>query len=270
MKRDRDIHKIDNHLIRWGWIVLVIGMSGTLLGLGTTEYRLDRAGRQVEYVSHNDDAATVRRRYPDADVTPVGGGPDGKWLWMLAASTLMLVCGYYVRRQENRALTVWGILEHAIEVRAVDLCTSTGLSRDELRKVLAVVNAQPGAFYVWDGASDTIVDGRLRKRSVHVDKCSTCGATVSTTMTLELAEAPACTYCGGPVTTGEQIRRMREETLGSIRDAPASGKPFSLWIFLLLLLFFWPLAIAYAMWKGGVLDPLIDKLGGGEQRTSRG
>ena len=207
MAREREIHKIDNFLIRLGWIVLVFA------GIGT------------------------------ANALSEGGGVGGTPLWFLVAAVLMLVAGYYVRRQENRALVLWGILEHAVEVRVGDLTSSTGLSREELRKVLAVVNAQPGTYYVWDAENDTIVDGRLRKRAVQVDKCASCGATVNATLSLDLAQAPACTYCGGPVSTGADIMRMREETLDSIRGPTRNAKPFSIGIFLILVLVFWPAAL---------------------------
>ena len=225
MAREREIHKIDNYLIRLGWVVLVFA------GIGA------------------------------ASAVAEGGGVEGPLLWFLVAALLMLVTGYHVRRQENRALTLWDILEHAIEVRVGDLITSTGLSREELRKVLSVVNAQPGAYYVWDVETDTIVDGRLRKRAVQVDRCASCGAGVNATLSLDLAEAPACPYCGGPVSTGEQIMRMREETLEAIRVPARHGKPFSIGIFIVLVLVFWPAALFYALWKGGVLDSVVEKLG---------
>ena len=54
---------------------------------------------------------------------------------------------------------------------------------------------------------------------------------------------------------------MREEVLEEIRATPGPRKPFSLVVFLILLIVFWPAAVGYAMWKGGILDPMLEKLG---------
>ena len=118
-----------------------------------------------------------------------------------------------------------------------------------LRGFLDMLEHQPGYFV------------KRFPRKTYRSKCSSCGAAVSAVLTLDLATAPACTYCGGPVSTGEEIMRMREETLDAIRGPVRHSKLFSIGIFLILVLVFWPAALFYAMWKGGVLDPMMEKLG---------
>ena len=187
-----------------------------------------------------------------------------RWLWMLAASALMLGSGYAVRRAESRALAVWDILDHVVEVPADELAASTGLTREKLRRTLALINAQPGTYYIWEPTSDMIVDGRLRRRVVHVDRCESCGAKVSFSVTLDLARVPACDYCAGPVVAArDTLLEMREATLREIRGGEsAQDRGFSVALFVVLLIVFWPAAVGYALWKSGVLETLITEVKG--------
>lgn len=260
MTRGRDIHKIDNALIRLGWVAFVVAAIAIFVSFNTTDYRIEHADGRIEHRSSSEDAETMRRINAGADVTALSSGPGVYWLSTFAAAVLMLGVGYYVRAQENRALMVWDILERMAEVRADELAASTGLTRETLRRVVALINTQPGAFFVWSSETDMIVDGRLRQRVVHVERCTSCGATVNATLSLDLLQAPVCDFCASPVSSNEELKARRQELLEEIRaQAGGSDKGFSVLIFVLLLIFFWPAALGYAVWKSGVLDQMLGK-----------
>ena len=61
---------------------------------------------------------------------------------------------------------------------------------------------------------------------------------------------------------------LRRETLATIRAGQAQApKDFSVGLFILLLLVFWPAAVGYALWKGGVLEPILARLRGSSAVT---
>jgi len=193
-------------------------------------------------------------------VTLAGAASLATWIWMLAAAGAMLGVGYHVRRRENQALAVWNILERASEVSAAELAHSAGITHERLRSVIALINAQPGAYYVWDPGSDRVFDGRLSERVAQLDTCSSCGARINQTVALHLGDLPKCSYCGAAA-RDEDLQRLRREALAEIRDdaAPAKGE-FSIVIFVLLFIFFWPAALVYALWKSGVLATWMQAL----------
>ena len=70
---------------------------------------------------------------------------------------------------------------------------------------------------------------------------------------------PACTHCGGPVKAGE-ISALKKEMLESLRDKSLRPKrPFSVLLFIVLLVVFWPVAIVYAVWTSGAFDGLLSR-----------
>ena len=212
--RKKEIHKIDNHLIRFGWIALVVALL------------------------------------------MVRADPEPAFWIALSAGVVMLAVGYVVRHKEKRVVTVWNILEHATEVSMAELTASTGLSRPFVHEAIAVINAQPGAYYVWNRATDTVVDGRLRARVVMFETCGSCGARVAERLTLDASEVPICEYCGRPVSS-EDIGRLKLDALRALREEDrARGKGFSTVLFIVLLIVFWPAAVGYALWKSGIVQGL--------------
>ena len=215
----RDIHKIDNYLIRCGWLSL----TAALLSSGCT---------------------------PDG-ATALGYG----WFTWAAfgAGLPLLLAGYTIRRKERRVLAVWNILDQVTEAPVEELIRNTGLSRQFIQESLGIINAQPNAYYVWNPDTDVVVDGRLRTRVFVVDHCANCGASVSLRLTLELSELPTCSHCASPV-MDEDWNRLKLDALREIREAGTKGSEFSVGLFIVLLIVFWPAALGYALWKSGLID----------------
>ena len=165
----------------------------------------------------------------------------------------MLPLGYFIRAKESRVIILWDILDTVTDVSLVELERSTGFKRHSVLEMLAVINAQPGAYYVHDLETDQIIDGRLRTEVIHVDTCANCGAPINERVSLALATSPACAHCGGPI-LDKRFNELKLSTLAKIRSRRPSRHRFSLVIFVILLIVFWPAGVAYAIWKSGLVD----------------
>ena len=155
----KDIHKIDNMLVRTGWLAAI----GLLLA----------------------ESCAPEREAADVATASL---PLGLPLMSLAvgiAAVVMLLVGYTIRARENKVVAVWDILEHATEVSVSDLERSTGFSRKFIEDAVRTINRQPGCYYVVDDDNGTIVDGRMRSRIVLVEQCQSCGAQVN----MQISEA---------------------------------------------------------------------------------
>lgn len=223
----KDIYKIDNLLINIGRIVLVI----SLLNVGCSA-----------------SADTLDNDLPSL-------------LIALSAAMSLLVTGSFIRRRENQIIAIWNILEHSTEVPVEELVHNTGFDRAFIQHALLLINRRGNAYYVWDKKNDVIVDGRLRTTLLAIPKCDNCGATINQTMTLDASQRPTCFYCGKAAST-HQINQLKSEAIDKIRQkAPPieKNKGFSIWVFLLLLIIFWPAAVGYALWKADVMQKLWGK-----------
>jgi len=222
----KDIYKIDNLLINIGRFVLVI----SLLNVGCSM-----------------SANTL-------------GNDWGALAIGISAAISLLVTGGFIRHRENQIIAIWNILEHSTEVPVQELMHNTGFERAFIQDALLLINRRGKAYYVWDKKSDIIVDGRLRTTLLAMPKCDNCGATVNQTLTLDFSQRPTCFYCGKSVTT-EQINQLKIEALDKIRASTlvATTKGFSLWVFVVLFVVFWPAGVGYALWKADVVKRLRGK-----------
>lgn len=226
----KDIHKIDNLLIRTGWL----GMVGLLLAEGCS------SAPAPEDVALGSMALAI----------PVVS------LVLGVAAIVMLLVGYTIRARENKVVAVWDILEHATEVSIADLERSTGFSRPFIEAAVRTINRQPGCYYVVDDDAGTIVDGRMRSRIVMVEQCQSCGAHVNMQISIDLPKAPACAHCGAPVATGD-LNKLKLDRVDALRESAAKRGEFSVVLFIVLLILFWPLAVIYAVWASGAVDNLF-------------
>ena len=257
---EREIHKVDKLLIRSGVILIILAFFATSCGAGSRMYTVVHESGTGTNTSHHwralGDERTLRAQYPDAiSIDRSDAGGNAFWYHLLLGGFLLLAAGIVVLRKENRALRVWNFIEQGVDVTITDLCQSTGIERRDLSAVLSTINAQPGAFYIWDKKADKLVNGLLRDSILVIENCEGCGGYVNTQVSLDLRSLPMCDYCGKPVSQSN-INDLRQSRLAEIRktEHQESKREFSPVVFVLLLLFFWPAALFYAIWKSGLVD----------------
>ena len=137
---------------------------------------------------------------------------------------------------------------------------NTGLRKQTIVKALEKINRQGKAFFIYDRTSGLIVDGRLKSQTVAIDTCPACEHTLGYTIPLVVSTLPRCKYCGTEL-DATHVNRLKQEKIRFIThskpswlptDAPAPKKGnFSWVVFIVLLVIFWPLALAYAFIKTG-------------------
>ncbi len=183
-------------------------------------------------------------------------------MMLFLPSMVFLLIGYSFRGKEQVAAAIMHKMDMATEVSVADLMKSSGISRRTVEQALLLINRRGLGYYILEKESDRIVDGRLRRTMVVVEQCERCGSAISESFPASQAEPPLCPYCGTPQAIdrwndmrNRVLEDIRKHTIpsprtgpgGPVRAVPASGRQaFSLPIFILLLLFFWPAAIVYA------------------------
>ncbi len=195
--------------------------------------------------------------------------PMLKWVAMaavMAAPVVMLTAGYSVRRRERRLVSIWTILKEHGEMPIADLRQMTGFQTKELRSAVGLLNRKLAAGLTWDDAAQTVRHVRLgpRESLTHSQRCASCGASVSVEVSARSRpDALRCPYCEGAL-DGRAIGALQNQILTRearsrnpqpapiLLRAPAPeraprAKRFSIVLFLILLMFFWPAAVIYAI-----------------------
>lgn len=244
----KDIFKIDNYLISIGATFLVIGVLFTVFDpslyydvtlLEDKHYTYeDYNGRTLEQIqAEHPNAELSVKSFPLARVILAGNG------------LLLLAIGVSYRRKENKIIRIWDALDRTGEARVNDLAVSLGLSRDFVLRSLKSINAQRNVYFVYDSTQDKIVDGKLMTEYAVSSTCTSCGNANNYKISLSFAALPSCKYCGTPIGVDE-LNDLKHKVL-STRDTsrPVPTNDFKVGIFVLLLIFFWPAAIAYLIIK---------------------
>lgn len=192
-----------------------------------------------------------------------GGGAVVSWravavLLLAAACPVGLVTGgLAMRRREKKTLSFWRFMQQNVEVHVPTLLANSDYRRDDLERAVRLLNNKALGFFVWDRDSDVIRDGRLESLYLLVDKCEVCRASIALEVPASLREIPSCPYCGDPVSI-ERLTELKREALDEMRSQNPPPKarerglpadPLSIGIFLLLLVTFWPAALAYGWYK---------------------
>lgn len=170
-----------------------------------------------------------------------------------------LLIGFAVRRREKRTLAIWRTLDRNVSTRVPELLSNSSFTRRELMQAVQLLNDRGLGFYVWQRDSDTISDARLGDEYIHLENCESCGAPVGLKVSLALHDVPRCPYCHAAATSHHLNLLKRDaiaELRGTVRPGRAHGIPvrrgqsaMSIPFFIVLLIFFWPAAIAYSIYK---------------------
>ncbi len=177
-------------------------------------------------------------------------------------TVIFLSMGYLFRKRERIIASILGRLELALETSIQPLMASTGHSRAAVEHAINVINRRSLGFYVWDRNTGVIADARLNRTMVSVDSCAHCGSKIGTTFPALANEIPKCPYCGTPLDVShwnalkfkaiESIKNEKEPPAGMAGTGTGGGtttQDFSIGVFVILLLLFWPGAVIYAVAK---------------------
>jgi len=175
----------------------------------------------------------------------------------LLCSAALLTSGFAMRRREKQALSFWKLIDRSVEIQVPELVANSDFTREDLERNVRLLNNKALGFYVWDRQSDVIRDGRLESVYLHVEKCDVCHASIALQVPASLREIPLCSYCGDPVSI-DRLQEQKRATLARMRadaeparaeEAVRGGDAFSILLFLVLLVSFWPAALVYAWYK---------------------
>lgn len=247
----KDIYKVDNYFITFGVIFLIISAisivadprtySEVSVRTGTSYTFEDKEGRSLEEI----------RKANNADEAFENGFPRIRTIVGING-LILLAIGLYYRAKEKKIISIWDALDRAGEARVKDLALSLGLTREFILKHLKNINAQRNVYYVYDSEQDKIADGKLMAEYVVVATCSGCGNSIDQRVSLNFSVLPKCKYCGTAISI-EELNALKREVMSTRATLVSTeGKSdFSVGVFILLLVVFWPGAIAYVIIKKG-------------------
>lgn len=162
--------------------------------------------------------------------------------------------GLKLRRREDRAWALHQLVDDHVEISALDLLRNSDFTTATLGLAIRDLNNSGAVFLVWDRKADVVQDGRLRSARVLVEDCGACGAKVSLSLRIGDIASARCPFCHDPLGverhTEEKAQLIDElDTDPEIKSSQIrKGSNFSVGIFALLTIIFWPLGIAYAFW----------------------
>ena len=180
----------------------------------------------------------------------------GGFILVFASAPIGLwIAGFKLRQREKRAWALHRLVDDHVEIPASDLLHDSDFTAETLSCAIRDLNNSGVAFLVWDRKANVIQDGRLRSARIMVEDCGACGAKVSINVRIgELASA-RCPYCQAPL-GAERLMEEKAQLIDELDTDPeimsARNKAptdFSVGIFIVLTLAFWPFGIAYAFWK---------------------
>ena len=182
----------------------------------------------------------------------------------------LFIAGYSMRQREKRIVAIWDLLKRSGEIRVKPLLADSEFTTADFDRAVKLLNTRGLGHYVWDRRSNTIRDARLHDSIIHFEVCDACNAEISIEVSVATHEIPRCPYCFDPVSVlgmderrqkvlqevrseGKPVREPVPENVPLARPARKSESGFSVLVFLLLLVAFWPAGLAYAYfkWEGG-------------------
>ncbi|MEC9466147.1 MAG: hypothetical protein VX834_10200, partial [Myxococcota bacterium] len=284
----KDIHKIDNYLIRTGigWIVLLAlygacsgGITNVMFSCAGDDQRIYdvRSEHGMQMFTSSETLEQVQERFPHSEVNVIthddleSAYADINPIY-LYAPWLLLFVGYLVRRQENKIVAIWNILERSGEISLTELRTNTGHTQDFLLKAVQIINRHSREPYHWDEPNNIIYNAWTAGQVFYIEQCMNCSASVGQQMRLSKLKPAKCPYCQHALISDamiEEAAASKQKAAGSTSSdgsftfdgripggsTPVSpDKPFSPLIFIVLLLVASPLAIGYAVWKTGLIQ----------------
>lgn len=173
-------------------------------------------------------------------------------LLAMACPIVLLVVGMHMRRKEKLLLELWRMIEARGQMSVDQLLSMTSLRRKQLGAAIRRINQFGNGLLLWDKRNHVVRDGRVKVHSLtHSQLCGSCGGSVN--IEIRSSESHyACPYCGSGLDS-ELINPL----LGELQQRQELARPaaqlasakIDLGVFVVLLVFFWPAAIVYAIHK---------------------
>ncbi len=225
MKIKYDIYKIDNILIKAGYIFLTLFILNVYPLISKT----------------GGDFTFINEKLPSL-------------IFLSSGSVIMLWTGYYYRIIENRINAILKILTITSEVSLTELHRNTGYSIKNIESAIVTINKKLPYYFVLNRVSDSISDGRLTTKLARVDSCGSCGKKMNLDVSVSSDALPECPYCGIPLQP-DKWNSLKREAILNIQNNEREGlsvskgimipHDFSWPIFIILLIIFWPLGLLY-------------------------
>ena len=218
--------KIDDVLLRTGSILGLVWLIGSAVGIGIALNTGSGLARTIAFMML------------------FAFAPIGFW-----------IAGFQLLRREHRAWALHQLVDDHVEIPASDLLRDSDFTAATLSRAIRDLNNSGAAFLVWDRRMDVVQDGRLRSARIQVEDCGACGAKVSMSVRIGDIASARCPYCqdllGAERLMEEKAQLIDEldtdpEIMSARMKAPTD---FSVGIFVVLTLVFWPFGITYALWK---------------------
>ena len=176
------------------------------------------------------------------------------------APIAMGIVGFGIRRRDQRAVSLWKLIEREVEISSEDLFRHSDWTAPSLERAVRDLNNAGVAYVVWDRKAGLVQNGRLRRSTLVVDECTACSNKISLRMTIGSTSVPRCPYCGEAIDVArvtEEKARLIDE-LESDRPEGLAPRPawhaaeldeseFSVVLFVLLFSVFWPAALWYCL-----------------------
>jgi len=175
-------------------------------------------------------------------------------LIMISTPVFLIIMGKRIRKEEEKVLAVWNILVDNPEVFIGDIESSTHLNKTEIIDILKTINMRRIGYYVYDHDSDSIINGRLRRQNIVIKSCPGCGQMINQSIPMNLSCIPKCPYCNNPIDIdylNNEKNKIIDEIINESRESEytVEKRKFSIFVVILLLIFFWPGAIIYIIVK---------------------
>ena len=250
----KDIFKIDNWLIRFGWFLIAISVLSILFAESTYSDYSIKSGNTRSYHSYKkgENENLVRMRLASTQKFDKVGFPFVR-TFLLLNGFLMLFSGILIRKKEKKLIAIWDMVEKGKEVSVHDLVVSIGVSREFIHKNLKVLNSIEGISFIYRSESDKIICGSLAAEFIVESDCESCGYHANLAINLDFYKVPSCPSCGMAV-SADQINKIKADILSKPQKTPEKEQQFNGWLFLGLLFCTGPLAILYpVLYFSGVL-----------------
>lgn len=170
---------------------------------------------------------------------------------LVSCPLAMLTIGWRIRKHEKRVLKLWRFVAAQGQVPIQQLLKMNSYSRKQLAAAVDRINNRGNGTLVWDDADAVIRDVSVQEhRMTHTEQCQSCGGNVNIEVTTGRSNY-TCPFCGGGLDCGRinlLLDSLQQRAQQDEQTEPGQvGDRINLPLFIILMVVFWPAAVAYAI-----------------------